>query len=362
MAWPPTTHQDVQDAVSTLRGVAYNVKDYGATGNGTTDDTTAVQNAINAAQTGGGQVFVPPGTYLVGPLTITSDVAIRGTGWGSKLRLKNASNGYLLTLSPASGAYISVDVAHLTIDGNAGNQTSGGCVDGAGSVQSRFDNIHFTAAYDVCLWLHSNAQGGYGHHNRVTRCLFDGLNSISGANQQGIRMQASDENYVAFCDFENWGGLPATPGSEPYAIKDWAGIQVITANVFVGGQEAVRIQDASSTRVVSNTFDGVGRSGVHASGSKNVIASNLFSNGSSASTGAWGQCEIDNSSSAVINGNIFAVTTTGVVRNCVREYSTSSNKTLVSNNVIDLSGGSLYGTNTAIELFGANSVAVNNIT
>jgi hypothetical protein len=42
----------------------FNVRDYGATGDGTTDDTTAVQAAITAAATGG-TVFFPNGTYKI---------------------------------------------------------------------------------------------------------------------------------------------------------------------------------------------------------------------------------------------------------------------------------------------------------
>src|SRR6266403_5497165 len=49
----------------------FNVKDFGAKGDGSTDDTTAIQNAINAAMTtgvnslGGAIVFFPPGQYKV---------------------------------------------------------------------------------------------------------------------------------------------------------------------------------------------------------------------------------------------------------------------------------------------------------
>ena len=44
----------------------FNVKNYGATGNGTTDDTTAIQNTINAAMASvNGVVYIPSGQYLV---------------------------------------------------------------------------------------------------------------------------------------------------------------------------------------------------------------------------------------------------------------------------------------------------------
>lgn len=52
----------------------YDVTDYGAVGDGSTDDTTAVQDAIDACMTaGGGTVWFPPGEYLIsGALQNTS--------------------------------------------------------------------------------------------------------------------------------------------------------------------------------------------------------------------------------------------------------------------------------------------------
>ncbi|WP_018626908.1 glycosyl hydrolase family 28-related protein [Niabella aurantiaca] len=42
----------------------YNIKDFGAAGNGKTPDTKALQSAIDPCnKNGGGVVFVPPGMY-----------------------------------------------------------------------------------------------------------------------------------------------------------------------------------------------------------------------------------------------------------------------------------------------------------
>lgn len=43
----------------------HDVRAYGAVGKGTTDDTTAIQAAIDAAATVGSYVFIPPGTYKI---------------------------------------------------------------------------------------------------------------------------------------------------------------------------------------------------------------------------------------------------------------------------------------------------------
>jgi hypothetical protein len=56
----------LQNATAMPNLPVFNVKSYGATGNGTTDDTVAIRNAINAAVSdGGGIIYFPAGTYAV---------------------------------------------------------------------------------------------------------------------------------------------------------------------------------------------------------------------------------------------------------------------------------------------------------
>ena len=53
----------------------YNIRDFGAAGDGVTLDTAAIQRAIDACtEAGGGTILVPPGTWLTGTIYLKSHV------------------------------------------------------------------------------------------------------------------------------------------------------------------------------------------------------------------------------------------------------------------------------------------------
>jgi polygalacturonase len=56
---------------------SFDVKSFGAKGNGDTLDTTAIQKAIDAAAKAGGTVVVPAGTYRTGAIFVKSGVELR---------------------------------------------------------------------------------------------------------------------------------------------------------------------------------------------------------------------------------------------------------------------------------------------
>lgn len=91
------------------------VKDFGAVGDGTTNDTAAIQAAINA--TPAGQVlFFPVGTYLVtSKLTVLEDIRLIGTGeLGSVIVAQHTVAGTdLLEIGPVDVTRVGVEIAHL---------------------------------------------------------------------------------------------------------------------------------------------------------------------------------------------------------------------------------------------------------
>ena len=90
-----------------------NVRGFGAAGDGKTDDTKAIQRALDAAGEVQGAVFVPPGVYLCADLQLRPNTALVGVPtWnyhgpgGTALRLRDGAAKCLLNIGGAPGATI----------------------------------------------------------------------------------------------------------------------------------------------------------------------------------------------------------------------------------------------------------------
>jgi hypothetical protein len=83
----------------------FDVRAFGAKGDGSTDDTVAIQAAINAATVGGGVVFLPAGSYRVtSTLSVTKEtVSLVGAGSHASVLLSETTGDTLLVYaSPMS--------------------------------------------------------------------------------------------------------------------------------------------------------------------------------------------------------------------------------------------------------------------
>ena len=70
--------QPQQPASPSASKLTFNVRDFGATGDGVTKDTAAIQQAIDRCWVfGGGEVLVPAGNYLTGALALKSNTLLR---------------------------------------------------------------------------------------------------------------------------------------------------------------------------------------------------------------------------------------------------------------------------------------------
>lgn len=260
---------------------------YGATGNDTTDDTAAFQNAINAAPAGGG-VTIPAGTYILGQIKVTKPLDIAGVGATSILKLRNGANQTLLAIDNTDH----VTVRDLAIDGNISGQTSGyphgiqfssttdstvirvdirNCEKSAVSVydgsdrvsvtNSRFDNnendveIH-SSAYNYCAnnfatntqyesWVSYEQVGGPGkaHHNTI-------VNNTSNGGYCGINIERSHDDLVQGNTVQNtkWG-IMVQGRDSTYSYN-----ATVVDNVLVGGPNSIQWGITAENPSHSNTI------------------------------------------------------------------------------------------------------------
>jgi hypothetical protein len=117
----------------------FDVARYGAKGDGTTDDSSAIAAALSAANSaGGGTVRFSSGTYIASGLTLYANVHIRGAGINATtIKLKTGTNTDLFSAQTGSislsavfgvgsaGTLYNFGLYDVTLDGNKANQTSG---------------------------------------------------------------------------------------------------------------------------------------------------------------------------------------------------------------------------------------------
>lgn len=167
-------------AQSTSSGSSeYNVRDYGAVGNGASDDSPAIQSAINAARTaGGGRVHVPPGTYLIqSTLRVTgNNIRFAGDGAASMILCGGNLQRYMFEIV---GPARDVDVSQLFFIGRGGGPSHpAGVHAAAGTSRIQVNHCRFYNLGDYGGVDFSSSQAGTIHGNFSLNC-WKGI-SVSG--------------------------------------------------------------------------------------------------------------------------------------------------------------------------------------
>lgn len=105
----------------------FDVSGYGAKGDGTTDDTTAITNALSAAGTMGGTVYFPAGTYLTsGLLAIPAYVGLLGVGMQRSIIKSSSNSNAVFTMLTGSESSVEAGmnfISNLTVRGTGKGQT-----------------------------------------------------------------------------------------------------------------------------------------------------------------------------------------------------------------------------------------------
>jgi hypothetical protein len=197
-----TVQSKLQETVS--------VKDFGAVGDGTTDDTTAIQNAITACGASNQKIlFFPAGVYLVSSTLNFNGVSAEGEGlnWQSNKATEiraNASNILLSTLTNAK-------LSNIVINGN--NLALWGLM--VNSVRCELDNVQvikckeygcITNASQNCIFTNLNCR--FSKYNLVlangTRnCNFYNFTSSVETAPGGGNASVDSRNILFLIDTSN---------------------------------------------------------------------------------------------------------------------------------------------------------------
>lgn len=95
MTWIDVVETEIAELVPLPDAASYLVvTDFGATGNGTTNDTTALKTAVAAASSQGKKLYLPPGTYrLEEEIILPAGFVLQGAGmWKTELIFSRAAN------------------------------------------------------------------------------------------------------------------------------------------------------------------------------------------------------------------------------------------------------------------------------
>jgi hypothetical protein len=122
------TETNFADLIDSLqRQAVYDVRDYGVVGDGTTNDTAAIQAALDAAETaGGGIVLGPSSTYLISDTLWIPNYVTLSLGTitlANNSTLTGSSNYAMLRNKITNGTAYGVKIINCSLDGNKTNQT-----------------------------------------------------------------------------------------------------------------------------------------------------------------------------------------------------------------------------------------------
>jgi hypothetical protein len=299
-----------------------NAKNYGATGNGLTDDAVALQNAINATP-GGGSTYIPAGTYMLGTASAdignvglypkvgtypaaancpasqapiqsalkvqNTNVQVYGDGTTSTptilMLMPNTKMRVISVVGTGSTAQNNVTIDNLVVDGNKVNRTAGPwpCGDTVDAMISGWEVNGLTISSIEarngledgmgCWFCNRGGQvagavvstyftvnNAYSHDNG-TFITVDGVNTNIGGT--GISSSATANAQLTGNTIENntSSGIWIAYGSNNVSIENNTIANSAKAAITLGGSPLEGASSDNNFTIASNTLSGNGQLG-----------------------------------------------------------------------------------------------------
>ncbi|MDO5531068.1 glycosyl hydrolase family 28-related protein [Sutterella sp.] len=217
-----------------------NVKDFGAVGDGETDDTAAIQAAIDRAESvGGGTVLLPAGTYLATSITLKGGVYVVGGGYDvTQLKQIAGTNGDFVK---TDGFDESAELLHFGLS-----------------------NLEIDGSYLTSNWKDSSADYGNTSGNGLSVCGRGFVINVGISNVAGIgalftkpTSTALDVTDNQISDISIYGSVFGQEG----LIISGPGDHILR-KAFIGLAGMLKYSEAVSTRSTSKYYEGEGIDGI----------------------------------------------------------------------------------------------------
>ena len=187
------------------------VKDFGALGDGSSDDTTFIQNAVNSISATGGTIYFPQGVYkITAPITISNNTSTYGEGQASVIR---PGVGVTAIFQYSNTSNVNVE-------------------------KLQFDGVNTTTL--TALYFPGGINNSFVY---VSDCFFATMNT---AIEMATDSYIVANNYAIDANTFLYGSNAALNGS-------------VNSNYVLGGQYSVRLRSiggnqAEGVRIYDNTF------------------------------------------------------------------------------------------------------------
>lgn len=235
-----------------------NVKSFGAKGDGKTDDTEAIQKAIDSSNNQ--IIYFPTGRYYVGSLKIKNNTKL--TSLNESLQYSGEASSVVLKAKPNTQAIIDTKntsgftIEGITFDGN--NKKSSGI--SGGGYNGIIKNCKI---YQCDIGIGKNLKSdytGYLFTTNIDGCMVDNCNQ----GVTNIVDSKLNNSYVYSCHI----GIMLTGGDNT----------LIGNKIEWNNQYGIKTKWTSHCVISSNIFDRNGFAGIYfdSSSSSDVLSSNVF--------------------------------------------------------------------------------------
>jgi parallel beta-helix repeat protein len=244
-----------------IGSASVNVKNKGALGNGSHDDTAAIQSAINSLPSSGGTIVIPAGRYMINalkPLTLHSHTRLQLDPDAELKVIPNSASRYWVVKAfkvnnvEIVGGKMTGDRANHK--GSTGEWGYGINISGSSNVLVR--NVVLSEFWGDGMWI-----GAVKSNGNLTRSNYVTVNNVTSSHnrRQGLSIGPAQHVYIVNSTFKNTQGTLPEAGLDIEPQDQGPADTIRLENNTFSGNKGNGIEmhyNVSNVTITGNTLSG----------------------------------------------------------------------------------------------------------